>query len=561
MEMASKKASVVMLSLAMALIASACSGGKTTSSEPNSGNASDKPVDTSKTLEISWVGQGARGKIEDNNKVQQMIEKKFNVKLKNRKIDVNNKEQRNLMVASDELPDIAFMDAPDKLYADAVTRSIPKDMIVKNAPNYAKMLSEQPTGWQVNQAKEGEYYALTGFKQEWDNMIWGQAYRLDWLEKLGIKPQGELIPVGTSGGAERVFFTKQAFTLEEEQKIFDAFVNQDPDGNGKKDTYGLLLNNSDAPWALNTEAGAFGVGWTYNLEEDGKVTDYAISKNYKEFLKHMASQYKNGLIDPEFTTLNRAKSWEKFAAGKYGAAQVQVQAAGMVPFTFNRPPANLVLKDSNAKILFTPPPIGFQGQQGSAAYTPVDGFGYAMVVKKDVSDEKLARILQIFDYINLDKDGLMFTQFGEDGKDFSWEGEAYKSAVLPKQAAEADREKDGINYYNLPIQQGNVTAYYTNASVLKLTDLFFGTDKGREMAYRPFKWDYFNQTKYNELNTKYGAKLKTITDEFLFKSITGEINVDSAWDAYVKDWRNSGGDELLAELEKAPKVADLRSSK
>jgi hypothetical protein len=561
MEMASKKASVVMLSLAMALIASACSGGKTTSSEPNSGNASDKPVDTSKTLEISWVGQGARGKIEDNNKVQQMIEKKFNVKLKNRKIDVNNKEQRNLMVASDELPDIAFMDAPDKLYADAVTRSIPKDMIVKNAPNYAKMLSEQPTGWQVNQAKEGEYYALTGFKQEWDNMIWGQAYRLDWLEKLGIKPKGELIPVGTSGGAERVFFTKQAFTLEEEQKIFDAFVNQDPDGNGKKDTYGLLLNNSDAPWALNTEAGAFGVGWTYNLEEDGKVTDYAISKNYKEFLKHMASQYKNGLIDPEFTTLNRAKSWEKFAAGKYGAAQVQVQAAGMVPFTFNRPPANLVLKDSNAKILFTPPPIGFQGQQGSAAYTPVDGFGYAMVVKKDVSDEKLARILQIFDYINLDKDGLMFTQFGEEDKDFSWEGEAYKSAVLPKQAAEADREKDGINYYNLPIQQGNVTAYYTNASVLKLTDLFFGTDKGREMAYRPFKWDYFNQTKYNELNTKYGAKLKTITDEFLFKSITGEINVDSAWDAYVKDWRNSGGDELLAELEKAPKVADLRSSK
>ncbi|MGG1555573.1 ABC transporter substrate-binding protein [Paenibacillus ferrarius] len=557
--MKSKKVSVAALGLAVILTASGCSGEKT-AIEPKPTQVSDKPTDTSKTLEISWVGQGARGKIEDNNKVQQMIENKFNVKLKNRKLDVNNKEQKNLMVASGELPDIAFMDSPDKLYSDAVTRSISKDMITKYAPNYAKVLNDLPTGWKVNQVpgKEGEYYALTGYKQDWDNLTWGQVYRLDWMEKLGFKPKDDIIPVGTSGGAERIFFSKQAFTLEEEQKMFEAFANNDPDGNGKKDTYGLLLNNSDASWALNTEAGAFGFGWDYNLEENGKVVGYAISQNYKEFLTYMASLNKKGYIDPEFTTLNRAKSWEKFAAGKYGAAQVQVQAAGMVPFTFNRPPGNLVLKDPNAKFLFTPPPIGPKGQQGSAAYTPVDGLGYAMVIKKDVSDEKLARILQIFDYLNLDKDGLMLSAFGEEGKDYSWEAEPYKSAVIPKQTAEADREKDGIGYYNLPIQLGNVNAYYSNAATSNLTGLYFGAEAGRKIAYRPFKWDYFNQTKYNELNTKYAAKLKTITDEFLFKAITGELNVDSAWDAYVKNWRSSGGDELLAELEKAPKVADLR---
>ncbi|WP_409342542.1 ABC transporter substrate-binding protein [Paenibacillus sp. MBLB4367] len=553
--MARNKASVAASLLAVALMASACSGGKP-ATETNPAQASDKPADTSKTIEISWVGQGARGKVEDNNKVQQMIEKKFNVKLANRKVDVNNKEQKNLMVASGELPDIAFIDAPEKLYADAVTRSIPKDMIEKYAPNYAKMLSDQPTGWKVNQVqgKEGQYFALTGFKQEWENLIWGQAYRLDWLEKVGIKPKGEVVPVGTSGGLERIFFTKQAFTLDEEQKIFEAFVNNDPDGNGKKDTYGLLLNNSDASWAMNTEAGAFGFG----VDDNTRITDYAITQNYKEFLKYMASLNKKGYIDPEFTTLNRAKSWEKFAAGKYGVAQVQVQAAGMVPFTFNRPPGNLVLKEPNAKFLFTPPPIGFQGQQGSAAYTPVDGFGYAMVIKKDVSDEKLARILQIFDYINLDKEGFMLSTFGEEGTDYSWEGEAGKSAVVAKQTVEADREKMGIGYYNMPIQRGDVTAYFNNAAVGKLTESFFGTDAGRKMAYRPFKWDYFNQTQYNELKTKYGAKLKTIMDEFLFKAITGEVDVDTAWDAYVKNWRSSGGDEILAELEKAPKVADLR---
>lgn len=561
--MAIKKVGLAALAVAVVMVVSACSGGNAAiegkpSNEPAPSQNTNEPT----TLEISWIGQGARGKVEDYNKVQQLIEQKFNVKMTNRKVDVNNKEQRNLMVASGELPDIAFMDDPVKLYEDSVTRSIPKDLIQKYAPHYAKMLDDQPTGWKVNHVdgKDGEYYALTGYKEDWDNLIWGQVYRLDWMEKLGIEPKGEMAPVGASGGMERIFFTKDAFTLEEEQEMFERFVHDDPDGNDKKDTYGLLLNNSDASWALNTEAGAFGFGWDYNLEENGKVTSYAISQNYKDFLKYLSAQYQKGLIDPEFTTLNRAKSWEKFAAGKYGAAQVQVQAAGLMPFTFNRPPGNLVQKDPNAKFLFTPPPIGSKGHQGSAAYTPVDGFGYAMVIKKEVTDEKLARILQIFDYINFDKEGLMLSQFGDKGVDYTWEGEPYQSAVIPIETAEADREKHGIGYYNLSIQHGNVAKYYANEGVSKLTSMFFGADEGRSMAYRPYKWDYFNETKYNELNTTYGAGLKTITDEFLFKSITGEVDVDAAWNAYVENWRKSGGDEMLAELEKAPKVADLRKN-
>ncbi|WP_168120873.1 ABC transporter substrate-binding protein [Paenibacillus sp. HB172176] len=560
--MAIRKAGMALLASVIVLTAAACSGngGNAANEGGSTGAPGASPTEESgKTLDISWIGQGARGKIEDNNKVQQAIESKFNVKLSNLKVDVNNKEQRNLMLASGELPDVAYMDDPVKLYNDAVTRSVPRAMIEKYAPNYAKMLDSESTGWKVNriEGKDGEYYALTGYKEEWDNLIWGQVYRLDWLEKLGIAPKGELVQVGDADGLERIFYSKEAFTLDEEQAIFEKFVHDDPDGNGKKDTYGLLLNNSNANWALNSEAGAFGFGWDYNLADaNGNVVDYAISDNYKSFLSYIASLYRKGYIDPEFTTLNLAKSWEKFAAGKYGVAQVQVQAAGLLPFTFNRPPGNLIQKDPNAKFLFTPPPIGADGQQGSAAYRQVDGFGYAMVVKKDVSDEKLARILQIFDYINFDKEGLMLSQFGDEGTDYTWEGEPYESAVVPTETTQG--EKDGIGYYNLSIQHGNVADYFSNAGVKKLTQLLFGTDEGKAMAYRPYRWDYFNETDYAEMNATYAAQLKTITDEFLFKSITGEVDVNAGWDAYVKNWRDSGGDKILAELEKAPKVTDLR---
>ena len=44
------------------------------------------------------------------------------------------------------------------------------------------------------------------------------------------------------------------------------------------------------------------------------------------------------------------------------------------------------------------------------------------------------------------------------------------------------------------------------------------------------------------------ADVKGVEDEFFFKAIAGEIDIDAAWDGYVASWRNAGGDRLLAEV-------------
>lgn len=557
------------------LVTTACSGGSSNSgngeppaSNPSRGNSNSSSSDAAveedplaKTLELSWVGILGRGKIEDNNKVQKMIEEKFNVKLTNKRIDVNNKEQRNLMVASGELPDYAYyLDDAYKLYTDGLTRSIPRDMIEKYAPNYAALLDSKGTGWKINSVpgKDGEHYALAGYIDTLDTLYWSHSYRLDWLEAVGIKPKGELIPVGTEGGRERIFFTKEAFTIEEETAIYNAFAKEDPDGNGKADTYGLLLNNDNPPFTQATTAGAFGVGWNQYMEEDGKLKFYAVSEAYKQYLKQMASWYEQGLFDPEFTTLNQAKSWEKYGAGSYGGAQALHFSAAMVGYTHNRPVANVVLADPEAKILVTPPPIGPDGKQGAPAYgVGVDAFGYPAVIRADVTDEELARILMIFDYLSMDKEGHVFANFGEAGVDFEWEGEPYNSAVI-NQKAEAEREALGIGYYAHAIRPAEVTAYWNDQYIMKLLNAYFGTEEGRGMMLRTFRHDYFNETKFAELNAKYNAMLKTITDEYLFKAITGEVDIDATWNDYVDNYLKSGGQELVTELEKAPKVSDLR---
>lgn len=582
--MAVKKWLAIMICFAF-ILTTACSSGNsgnsgndgTTNSGSNannstSGNTDPKPADSekeakdplsdmSKQLEISWLGMLGRGKIEDNNKVQKHLEEKFNVKLVNKRVDVNNKEQRNLMVASGELPDYTYyLDDVYKLYTDGLTRSIPKAMIEKYAPNYAKILDSLGTGWKINRVpgKEGEYYALAGHIDTLDTLYWTQSYRLDWLEKAGIKPKGELIPVGTEGGLERIFFSKEAFTIAEETEIYTAFAKRDPDGDGQNNTYGLLLNNDNAPFTQATTAGAFGVGWNQYMEEDGKLKFYAISNAYKKYLQQMADWHKAGLFDPEFTTLNQAKSWEKYGTGTYGGAQALYFSAAMVGYTHNRPVANVILADPDAKILVTPPPIGPDGHQGAPAYgVGVDSLGYPAAIRADVTDEELARILMIFDYVNTDKEGYVFTMFGEEGVDFDWEGEPYKSAPI-NQKPEPERETKGIGYYNHVVRPASVTHYWNDRNSLKLLDLFFGTPDARAMMTRSFRYDYFNETKFAELNAKYNAMLKTISDEYLFKAITNEIDIDATWDAYVDSYLKNGGQELITELEKAPKMSELR---
>ncbi|MDF2669811.1 MAG: extracellular solute-binding protein family 1, partial [Paenibacillus sp.] len=484
--------------------------------EPTASGSATAAPDMSKKLEISWAGANARGKVEDNNYVQQKLESKFNIKLVNKKIDLNNSQQVNLMISAGETPEATFFANRDakKMFTDGDSRTIPKAMIQKYAPNYAKLLDTNPPGWKMGLApnKTDEYVSLAGISQTVEGQLWGNVYRLDWLEKLGIKPKGNPKPIGTSGGRERVFFTEQAFTIEEEARIFDAMVNQDPDGNGKKDTYAFTPYNDATSWWAAGYMGAYGVGTDMNLEENGKVVNYNISTKYKDFLSKMAEWYKLGYIDPEFVTLNRAKGWEKFSTGKIGSAQAPYNAAALTPGVFmQRPPGNLVAKDPNAKILITPTQIGPNGNQGAPAYRPVSLLvGYDFVIRKDVSDEKLIRILQVFDYINFDKEGLVMSSFGEVGTHFNWEGEPYKSAALPINNANVD-DKFGLRYYN----HGNTRefmTYTTPQDVMKLVnDYFFNKDKGMKLLIQPYKYDLFKETQYNELVSKYGQKLSTIS--------------------------------------------------
>lgn len=134
--------------------------------------------------------------------------------------------------------------------------------------------------------------------------------RKDWLAKLGLQPPR---------------------TMDELYNLALAFTNDDPDGNGKDDTYGLSLDQS----LFNGWSGLDGFfngyhAYPYNPTKgsatvlnfvkgaDGKAAWADIQPEVKTALGKLQELFKAGAIYPEFNVIDGVKSAELVTSGKVG---------------------------------------------------------------------------------------------------------------------------------------------------------------------------------------------------------------------------------------------------
>ena len=97
----------------------------------------------------------------------------------------------------------------------------------------------------------------------------------------------------------------------------------------------------------------------------------------------------------------------------------------------------------------------------------------------------------------------------------------------------------------------------------KVADFF--TDnllaRAQEYTLRPYRYDSMGETGVSGIMAESGATLNTIADEFYFKAITGQVDIDAEWDAYVAKWKSAGGEKLTAEYQKATIVSEFMKGK
>ena len=198
-----------------------------------------------------------------------------------------------------------------------------------------------------------------------------------------------------------------------------------------------------------------------------------------------------------------------------------------------------------------------------AAYRQVSGMiGYQVYIGSKVTDEKLAKILQVIDDIEFGDDEVWLQhRYGKPGVHFDWQGEPWKSMPItrkPEDVPEGYSKQGGWFTSYPPVYTTSRLKFIFHTRMAEYFQNWVLAPAGQEHALRAYREDTFNETNLREVNQQYGETLNTMHNEFYMQAVIGEVNIDAEWDAYVEKWLASGGKEYLAELEKAPLVSGLR---
>ena len=294
------------------------------------------------TIKAMW--EATRPENEYTEETRQYIREHLGIDLELTQVSENFSQQLALSIAGGDIPDLIWMTydtyvqyAEDGLFADLTDKiaAYPDIMSYVDTNGYGEACWQRMT-------VDGRIYGVP--TRSVNPTMYTAAIRQDWLDKLNLAvPQ----------------------TLDELTEVLRAFTEDDPDGDGVNDTYGVTCAGLDY---LSVFFGAFGATsmQDYLLREDGTVTTNVISENYREALRYLSDIYAKGYMDPEVFTQSGAQTYEKFATAKAGYWPNWWSNSGSVymkyGFADNNPDGQLTVMQ---------PVKGANGQSGLPACDPI----------------------------------------------------------------------------------------------------------------------------------------------------------------------------------------------
>ena len=211
----------------------------------------------------------------------------------------------NLAFASNDLPDMIISATSSNLtpemeveYGNQGVLLPLEDLIPEYAPNFDKLLGENPDIRKSITAPDGHIYSLpTVVKTEAgiraNVSLW---YNGPWMESVGV--------------------TEIPKTTDELYDLLVKFRDEDPNGNGEKDEIPLSSAGTSELhiWML----GAFGMKTRGIEEQDGTVVFTPILESYKHYLEYMNKLYSEGLLDRDLFSQSRDQHKAKGQSDKLG---------------------------------------------------------------------------------------------------------------------------------------------------------------------------------------------------------------------------------------------------
>jgi putative aldouronate transport system substrate-binding protein len=286
----------------------------------------------------------------------------------------------------------------------------------------------------------------------------GLVIRKDWLDKLGLEPPT---------------------TLDELFEVAQAFTEQDPDGNGQDDTYGVggFINGQGLGNRFDFILGAYGVPGVWNFADPASFGLNVRDPQYPEALAFMKKLVDAKVIDPDWPTLSRDEFRARWKQGQFGIMWEDFAAltnqSNYTPFDENFPEAEWI------------PLPAPKGPNDDAYYGVYTGRGNIFALSQRAADEgKGEAVARLLEWMTTD--GYYLLGFGEEGVNF----------VLDEDGNVSTEGIDETLAWNSPerqpfTQMRNQLIYYNTPAEINARYPSYETINGRTME--PMKFLSFFQ--------------------------------------------------------------------
>ncbi|WP_284639500.1 extracellular solute-binding protein [Paenibacillus silviterrae] len=550
MLLTTKKIMLTLLSTVLAGSVIGCSsgsgGGSTASDKPETAPLKqvngkfDPPVTITTVRGVPGPATFKNGESIDDNVHTRWAKEKLGIEIKSlwSVVNTNNAYDTKLKLAlsaNEPMPDIVHASGEmARLLIESGRFQDAGALFDKYAgETWKKAMAEDPTVW-FEYSREGKRYGIPALDYDYNNdpVMW---VRGDWMKKLNLT---------------------QPKTIDDYEKILDAFTNQDPDGDGQKNTFGLSVGFKKA------YANHFGVSWLFGAygaipgiwqkQPDGTLAYGSVQPGVKEALAKLKSWVAKGYIPKEAPVWDEAKAGSFVSAGRAGSftGPYWSEAWPMGDLTKNNPSAELATYTL---------PVGSNGKGMHFATHPYAG---AIFINKEMKNPEA-----FFTYGNFLFDNLADPKAGSEfengwAKGYDWD------VVDGKVTTDLTKIPGGgvrVFFYSLLMTQGpripsqNITALVNLAkSGNKPTTPY---ERYWSQLAPPIELqsssNVWNQRANRVMNAYTGGATATMTDkgdflnklemETFSKIVFGDEPVE-AYDKFIQTWKSQGGDAITKEV-------------
>ena len=379
-------------------------------------------------------------------------------------------------------------------------------------PNLAKANEEVLR----NMSVDGRVYGIYSSRDLGRN---GVTIRKDWLENIG--------------------YDHYPRTLDEFYDVCKKFTENDPDGNGVKDTFGMIMTSNPGPIdQITVWAGAPN---KYGIKEDApdgqKLQPAFMFDEYLEGLKFIKDLYDNGYVNGNWATMD-AEKWNEPMLNGEGGIIIDVTDRA------RRVQQNITDRDPDAVI----------GVFGSVAkdenserrVLPTTGYnGFFVFPKESVkNEEELDFCMRVMDALE-SPDVSDTLQYGIEGRQYQIVNGEYQKFKTEDGSDDKSKDKEFADFNQiLTFINGdtNLDIPYTSAVAEEVDQVL--EDNINYTVPDPSA-PYISKTASLK-----GTALDDIITEANTKFITGEYD-EAKWRSEVERWRSQGGDDVIKELNEA----------